>query len=850
MGIKEKFQWSREPLYLIDGTSFLYRAFYAYPDLKRSDGFPTNAIYILTRLLLRILREDSPNYACFLLDGSGPTFRHQIFESYKSQRLQMPESLGVQIEPIKQGVRLLGLGYLETSEYEVDDYICSISEKFKDQNPIVIIASDKDLKQCLDHNVLIWDPGQSSEKIITWEDFLEEEDLNPYQWPDFLALVGDKSDNIPGVPGIGPKSARNILKQFSGIETLQKHYQELPLSQQKKLSPYLQELTLYRKLNQLCTDLNIKNHIQEFQNSLIDYSELQAFFESYEFRSLIKELPFAQNSESVQNWDKEVSVERLTLKNYSQLPDLAGKELGLAIDREQTIYLGIDQKEYLYKYLPSNIPAELDKAIQIFTPDYKALLKKHPEFWYLPERLFFDLGLASYLINPEEKNYQWERLLQLHLPEIGLHADNQGQAALRIGKLLRERVHNSNLLDLLYSLEIPLTRVLVNMETRGVKVDLQELEKFLQEVENKIQKLSAHIYTRAGMEFNLRSNPQMAEVLFSKLGLKPGRRTPGGAPSTANNVLETLKHQHPIIEDILQFRSLEKLRSTYLAPLSKLVDTNHRLHSTFNQLATATGRLSSSNPNLQNIPIRGEFGPRMRSCFIASSGKVLLAADYSQIELRILAHMSKDSQLLEAFEQAEDIHNRTAALLFDKRQNSVTEEERRKAKTINFGLIYGMGPQKLSRELNIRMQKAQEFIGLYFSRLQKVSNFFEKVEQQAKEKGFVTTIAGRRRFLKDINSRNQNLAEQAKRIAVNTLIQGSAADIIKLAMLECENSELLRDKDTQLILQVHDELLFEIPEKNVHEAGEIVSEIMSKVFSLNVPLTAKWGFGKNWAKAH
>ncbi len=849
MSIKKQLNLEQEPLFLIDGTSFLYRAFYAYPDLKKSDGFPTNAIYILIRLLLKIIREDSPHYSCFFLDGQGPTFRHQIYESYKSQRLQMPETLSAQIPPIKQGVDLLGIQCLETVDYEVDDYICSICEQFKNKLPIVIVGSDKDLKQCLDENVIIWDPGQRTEKIITLEDFHSEEGLLPSQWPDFLALVGDKSDDIPGIPGIGKKTAREILKRFSSLEEIQKNFQELPKKQQEKLFPYTQELELYRELTQLRPNLEIISSLQELESKNIDQAGLESFFETYEFKSLKKDLPGENKPDTASDFSYPDSANIRHEQDFP-IPDLSNLKTGLVLDKQENLYLGIEQEEYVGRYDLSDLFFRLQGTEQIFTPSYKELLQQNSMYTDLPLSIFFDLSLASYLLNPEERDYSWEKILQTHLSEINLHAENQGLAALRIGKLLFRRLADTQLLDLMYNVEMPLIPVLVNMEKRGVKVDMNALQGFLQEVEKKIRDLTSTIYTRAGIEFNLRSNPQMAEVLFSKLGLKPRKKTPGGAPSTANNVLESLKDKHPIINDILEFRSLEKLRSTYLDPLPKMVDAHTRLHTTFNNLATATGRISSSKPNLQNIPIRGEFGPRMRSCFIAPAGKRLLAADYSQIELRILAHLSEDPQLIEAFDLEEDIHTRTASLLFDKDKEFVGKDERRKAKTINFGLIYGMGPQKLSRELNIRMQEAKEFIEVYFSRLQGVSKFFQEVEEIAKEKEYITTIAGRRRYLKEINSRNENLAGQAKRIAINTRIQGSAADIIKMAMIETENNTRLRENKAKLILQVHDELLFEVPEESARDSGTKISEIMSNIVSLNVPLTVEWGMGKNWAEAH
>jgi DNA polymerase I len=396
----------------------------------------------------------------------------------------------------------------------------------------------------------------------------------------------------------------------------------------------------------------------------------------------------------------------------------------------------------------------------------------------------------------------------------------------------------------------PLIPVLVDMERRGVRIDLNAFSTFLTEVRERLEELSEQIRAMAGTEFNLRSSQQLGSVLFDKLAIRTRHKTPGGAYSTSNAVLDDIRDHHPIIPLILEFRTLEKLRSTYLEPLPCQVDGECRLHTTFNNLATATGRLSSSNPNLQNIPIRGEFGTRMRSCFVAGEGNLLVAADYSQIELRILAHLSGERTLLDAFSRNEDIHRSTAALLFDRQPEQVSPDERRKAKTINFGLLYGMGPQKLGRELSITLAQAKEFIAKYFSRLERLRAFYEEVETKAREQGFVTTLFGRRRLLPEINSRNPNLAQQARRMAINTVIQGSAADIIKKAMISVNNDAVLRELGAVLILQVHDELLLEVARGNAPEAGLRLAQIMSGVYGLSVPLSVDWGQGTSWAEAH
>ncbi|MFW6055260.1 MAG: DNA polymerase, partial [Thermodesulfobacteriota bacterium] len=491
----------------------------------------------------------------------------------------------------------------------------------------------------------------------------------------------------------------------------------------------------------------------------------------------------------------------------------------------------------------------LRNASEIFVPSFKELLAAEPGWEELQDRIF-DISLMAYLINPEERDYGWKRLQMVYLQQTGVHQDNQGLAVLEIGLYLQNQIQHAGLSDLLTAIETPLVPVLVKMEKTGLGIDLDAFAGFLTEVENRLQKLTESIYRQAGQEFNLRSPQQLAEVLFTRLGLRSKRKTPGGLPSTAVPVLESLCSDHPVIADILEFRSLEKLRSTYLDPLPRQIGVDGRLHTTFNNLGTATGRLSSSRPNLQNIPIRGEFGYRMRSCFVAGQGYTLVAADYSQIELRLLAHMSRDENLLLAFSRSEDIHARTAGLIFDKEPQNITPDERRKAKTINFGLLYGMGPLHLGRELGLSVREAKKFIEIYFERLHKVRDFYRQTEQKAREQGYVSTLAGRRRVLKDLNSRNANLAAQARRMAINTVVQGSAADIIKMAMNRVDRDAELRAFGTRLVLQVHDELLLEAPAQKAAAAGRRIASIMSSVAELSVPLDVDWGTGSSWAEAH
>ncbi|MFW5931587.1 MAG: DNA polymerase I [Desulfohalobiaceae bacterium] len=848
MALKQDFAWQEEPLYLVDGSSFLYRAFYAYPDLSRSDGFPTNALYITLRVLLKVLRQEEPQYFCFVLDGREPGFRQEILEEYKAQRLKMPEALEEQIPPLLQVLSLLGIYCLQSRDAEADDHIASLCARFKGQRPVVILGSDKDLQQCLDEHVLLWDPGQRNEKVITLADFQAKQGISPAKWPDYQALVGDKSDNIPGVPGIGPKTALQLLQSFPSLEELQDKLHLLPPKQQEKLAPHMDSAFLYRKLTELRTDLEQDRELGDFQRLPVRQQELQEFLRSFEFSSLYPMLQL-EPDQGLGKKDEPPSPVQIQ-KLQGELPDINGQQLGLYPWPKELFNLGLQDREYQVRIQPRELASSLKACRHVFLPNYKQLLNSSGAWQELQQEQIFDLALGAYLLDPEQRDYSWEQLCRAYQGQLQASLETPGLLALELGGILRQQLQQAGLLDLMLLLELPLIPILVRMEKRGVAVDLKALQDFLQQVEDQLQELSKRIQSHAGQEFNPRSTQQLAEVLFSHLGLKPGRKTPGGAPSTSSQVLEGMQQQHPIIQDILRHRSLEKLRSTYLEPLPKLVDHEGRLHTHFNHLATATGRLSSSNPNLQNIPIRGEFGPRMRACFVAGPGRSLVAADYSQIELRILAHMSQDPHLLQAFSQSQDIHATTAALLLDKPQQEVDSEERRKAKTINFGLLYGMGPQKLARELGISLKQAKEFMHKYFSRLQKVSSFYTQVQEKAASQGYITTLMGRRRLLKDINSRNENLAAQAKRLAINTLIQGSAADIIKLAMIQVDADPLLQKLKAELILQVHDELLLEVPREQAPQAGERIAWIMTETTQLSVPLIVEWGSGPNWAQAH
>jgi len=888
MSLKDRLGFDKEPVFLIDGTALLYRAFYARADLSRSDGFPTNAINTTLRVLMNLIRDEKPKHVAFMMDGKGPTFRHKMYDPYKAQRPPMPEPLVEQIEPVRKGVELLGFKLLISDGVEADDCICALAHEYKKERPVIILAADKDLKQCLDDNVVMVSQQGRNETIHSLESFREKEGMEPATWPDFQALIGDSADNIPGIPKVGPVTARKIFAATGPtLEELRDNYTQLPDKMREKVEPELENIFIYRELTRMKTDC-CDIPIEDFAMQDIDLDKLNAFLDEYELHSLQRAIPKSGGASATPKSDsptkakakkkaaatadgmlslfgdapvKEAPTEPLPVTEAAtadDLPNLAGEDIGLIFE-DDAFFIGMEGREYRYKGPIDGLARALENASVIATPSVQDLLRTDPAWGLILPFQWFDLSLAAYLLDPEARNYTWPRLKQSIYqdgrPEFAefskdLHPHAKGLAALAYMQGIKGQIQSSELAPLMRDLEIPLIPVLVAMEQAGIGIDLEAFKTFLEDVSSQLSELTRSIIVHAGEEFNIRSSQQLAVVLFDQLGIKEGTKTSTGLRSTANQVLEKIRSQHPIVEDILEYRMLEKLRSTYLEPLPKLVDDSSRLHTSFNQLSTATGRLSSSKPNLQNIPIRGKYGPRMRACFNAAPGNMLAAADYSQIELRVLAHFSKDPALIDAFRNDEDIHSRTAGLLNDKPTEEVLPDERRNAKTINFGLIYGMGVQKLAKELKITQNQAKEFTETYFEKLATLKAYYDTIVEDAQQHGFVVTLAGRRRLLPELHSRNNQMASQARRQAVNTVIQGSAADIIKMAMLAAQKDDELARLGAKLILQVHDELIIEAPEANIEAAGTRLKQVMQDVVEMDVPLKVDLGIGKNWADAH
>ena len=919
MSLKQRLGLAAEPVFLMDGSAFIYRGFFANRNMQRSDGFPTNSLVVVSRVLLRILREERPRYFAFVQDGKGPNFRHEIFPLYKANRDATPEDLVRQLDPIHRMVRALGLRLEVSQGCEADDCIASLAARFAAEHPVIIVSGDKDLKQCLGPNVYMWDPASKEEKLVSEADFTAESGVTPAQWPDVQALIGDTSDNIPGVPGIGPKTARQIFSICPSLEDIRDHFVLLPPKMQAKLQAHLENMFTWRELTTLRRDFCPGVTLDDLRVRPLDAATCALLTEEFELFALRRELaaldrlqaaeadlpeefldagsiredaqpaagkkaaaeqaslPLAQPARSGRATSQMSLLDAMpqesapALDDVSALPDCGDARVALIWahgDREAP-YLAVEGAdgsslgEWQWKGPVAELARWLAPARTLVTADLKGLLTSAPCWQFLAGRAgdCIDLGVAAYLLNPEENDYGWPRLsarwgavLRHELESRGETAPGAARLGLAMAQLFEQRMEKDGLLELFRQLEMPLLPVLAGMEQSGVAIDAAAFRAFLDDVQGRLDQLTAHVYELAGTQFNIRSAQQLGDVLFNGLGLPAPRKTKGGQASTSQQTLEKLAGQHPVVDSILQYRKLEKMRSTYLDPLPRLVDSQGRIHTTFNQKATATGRLSSSNPNLQNIPVRGPLGKRMRSCFIAGPGRLLVSADYSQVELRVLAHVSQDPALLEAFRNGEDIHARTAALVYDLPPDQVSPDQRRNAKTINFGLIYGMGAQKLAQELKISTTQAKDFIARYFERLQGLKEFYEGVEASARKHGFVTTLGGRRRLLPDINSASGQAAALARRQAINTVIQGSAADIIKLAMLAVARDERLRELDARLLLQVHDELLLEVPADAAEEAGTLVARLMQDVCpagkELSVPLLVDWGTGHDWGAAH
>lgn len=877
-------------LYLIDGNSYVYRAFYAIKGLTNSKGFPTNAIYGFTNMLLKIIKEKQPDGIVVSFDSPHPTERHRIFEAYKAHRKETPGELIQQMPHIRRIVSAFNIKIFEMPGFEADDILCTIAKKAEEGGAnVFIVTGDKDMLQIVDNIIKVYDPVK--DRVLGEEYVREKFGVRPERVAEFMALTGDAADNIPGVKGIGEKTAKELLLSFSNLDELLNHPEMIKTEKMKNLIMENAEvIRLSKRLATIDTSVPVDADIKEFSVKEPDWPALFTIFQEFEFGSLMKLIP---SSKCEREYETIFSFDRLkefihAIKNEFAF-DIEATGRNPLIDIITGIAISSEKGKACYipfGHYYTGAPAQLDKgevfkllsglfddgSVSKVGHNLKydiAMLKKEG---VIVNGTLYDTMIASYLLNQNKPNHSLEDVAFEHLsyrkktfqevlgkrasfPEVPLedaapYAAEDAALALELKDMLFGKVGHEGMGKVYSGIEMPLIKALVDIENAGFRVDVDKLNDMSKELSMEIDSIQRRIYFIAGEEFNINSPKQLSRVLFHTLGLKPGRKTKTGF-STEVGVLEDLAVSHELPKEILDYRSLSKLKSTYTDVLPGLI--NHktgRIHTSFNQTVTATGRLSSSEPNLQNIPIRGEWGKRIRGAFIAEDGNLVLSADYSQIELRILAHLSGDSGLREAFMNDVDIHARTASEIFRVAADMVTPEMRRVAKTVNFGVVYGMTPFGLSESLNITAESAKRYINGYFERHPGVKSYIEQTLQDASQRGFVATIFGRKRAVPELMSANSNTRAFGERLAVNSPIQGTAADIIKIAMINIWNCLGAEGFKTRIILQVHDELVFESPEDELNDVKKIIKEKMEGAAALSVPLKVEIGYGKNWAEAH
>jgi DNA polymerase I len=847
-------------IYLIDGSSYIYRAFYAMRNLNNSKGIPTNAVYILTRMLIKLIRDKAPEHIMFVLDPRGPTHRHEKYDEYKATRQKMPDALSVQFPYILNIVKALGIPLIQIERWEADDIIAAMARKLSVENRVVIISGDKDLMQLVGGNVVMWD---------TLKDALYDPDgvekkfgVRPEYIADLLAIMGDSSDNIPGVPGIGEKGALELVKSYGHInEIIEKADSIKPEKLRKAFTENIDKALMSLDLVRLDHAVPVDMDIDEMKLEPGDKDMLARLFSELEFKGLLADTPELKPAVA-----REIKVEQGFPKYFSGTAGLYSiSDIGTCLSDGKNFWASFDDEE--------GLGVLSDPSAKIILHDAKEAIVRAGRHGIALKAGLFDVMLAAYCIDAANNSVSLETLASSRLDKaapslrdflgqgkntrhpaliseeekssfLAVHAE----ALVELKPGLSDDMKKAGVEKLFNEIEMPLTSVLANMEGLGILVDTKVLSDLSLEITDQISLMESGIYGLAGKTFNINSPMQLGKILFEDLGLPVVKKTKTGT-STDSAVLEALASSHDLPAKILEYRGLFKLKNTYVDTLPGMIDKKTgRVHTRLNQAVTATGRISSSDPNLQNIPIRSAVGRRIREAFIPAEGFTMLSADYSQIELRILAHITKDPALVESFKANIDIHTRTASEVFGVGLSEVTPDMRRYAKTINFGIIYGMGPHKLSIELGIKQSIAKQYIENYLAKYPGVREYMDKISQTASSTGYVTTLLGRRRSLPEINSRNFSEREGARRMAINTPIQGTAADIIKIAMINIHR--LIAPMKSRMILQVHDELLFEALFDELDELKDMVKHEMENAFPLDVPVIAELGIGKNWAKAH
>ena len=891
----------RKTLYLIDGSSYIFRAFFGVrQQLSTSKGFPTNALYGFINMLQKVIREEKPDYLVVAFDSPDKTFRHKIYPNYKANRDAPPEELSRQFPYFEPLVKAYGLSSIRRPGFEADDIIGTLAIKGKQKGlEIVIVSGDKDMMQLISPHIYMLDTMKN--KKFMDKEVVEKFGVQADKVVEVMGLMGDSSDHIPGVTGVGPKTAAELIRKFGSIEALYKRIDEVEKKNVKeKLERDKENAFMSRELVSIDTEMDLEFNSDLMKLGKIDSAKLKKMFEEFEFVSFLEGMQDGTaNSLKI---DRSEYKTILTEKSFNDLIESLAKKKSFAFDVETTSkrpvwarlvgisfsfedgnafylplahrYLGVPEQLEFKAVCEKLKPILEDKSIKKCGHNIKYDLIVMSNEGIALDGVDFDTMIASYLLNPSSrghgldaltmeyfghKNLTYKEMTGTGSKEIGFdevevdrateYAAEDSDMTWRLKGKLQPQLKDSTL-KLYKEIELPLLEVLAEIELNGVYVDRKHLKELSSKIDKQLLHLEKDIYVLADEEFNINSPKQLSVILFEKLKLPVVKKTKTGY-STDVSVLEQLAVEHKLPEQVLSYRQLAKLKSTYVDALpGEIFKNTGRVHTSFNQTVAATGRLSSSNPNLQNIPIRSDMGKEIRKAFTAEGDNMLLSADYSQIELRILAHLSKDKALKNAFDKGEDVHARTAADIFGSSLDQVDENSRRMAKAVNFGIIYGLSAFGLSRQLNISRKDAQDFIDQYFSLYSNVKDFMDNTIAEARECGYTLTMFNRRRYLPDLKSDNRQVRESAERIAINSPIQGSAADLIKVAMIRLSRNLKKIKLNSKMILQVHDELLFECPVQEKKEIESLVRKEMEGACTLSVPLVVDIGWGKNWNEAH
>lgn len=833
-------------LLVIDGNSIVNRAFYGIRALSNKKGVFTNAITGFMNILLKLENNFKPDCVAVAFDLKAPTFRHKLYSEYKGTRKGMPDELAMQMPYVKEILKAMGIAIVEKEGWEADDILGTLSHAAELSGSSAIIATgDRDSFQLVTDRVWVNLAGNKEDVLYTPKEIMEKYGVQPKQMIEIKALMGDSSDNIPGVKGIGEKTAINLIQQYSTVCNIYDKLDELTISDsvRRKLTEGKDSCFMSRELGTISLEAPVDTELTSYIPKERDEVRLAEILTELEMFTILKKLNLAQDSlkkaaEAVSQKAVKEAAESHTSENEI-VPDRNAADI-ITEDGIIRAYLSGEEVQI------SDVKQFLASDTQKRSFDLKELYRLSAEIGAEPKNVIFDITLAAYLLNVNSNDYSLDRLCA----EYGVNEKGIAETLYNLVSKLMNKISSEKLNIVLTDIEMPLAEVLTAMEKEGVKIDLAGIDKFGEALSEKISYTENSIYEQAGEKFNIASPKQLGVILFEKLNLPYGKKTKAGGYSTNADVLDALWNIHPIIPLISDYRAFTKLQSTYVNGLKDAVSPDGRIHTTFKQTETRTGRISSAEPNIQNIPVRTELGKNMRKFFVAKEGCVLVDADYSQIELRVLAHLANDSIMRQAFLSGEDIHTITASQVFNQPVEWVTPELRSRAKAVNFGIVYGIGAFSLSKDINVSVGEAKQYIESYLSKYSGVDSFMKNTVKNAEKNLYVETMFGRRRYIPDINASNKNVQAAAKRIAMNTPIQGTAADIIKLAMIKVYQRLKKENLPARLILQVHDELIVEAEEGAAEKVSELLKEEMENCVKLSVPLTVDVKTGKTWFDTH